>query len=118
MYLPITCDHYLTENAQRIQADRKKASIEAALKEAFGLQEISPGATQMGRFVEVDFSKLVATLVRDAEAAMERQATSEAADYMQAYYRVSDSPSLSLSQIPLRMARIIVYLPLLICLAL
>ena len=88
---PITYNHYLTETVQKIQAQRKKADIESALKQAFGLETITPVATRVDKHKEVNFSKLVATLMGDTEADMERHGSSAAVDYMQAYYKVSAS---------------------------
>ncbi|KAH8906407.1 hypothetical protein BR93DRAFT_750456 [Coniochaeta sp. PMI_546] len=86
---PITYNHYLTENVQKIQAQRKKAGIEDALKQTFGVQDIAPGATRLDKHITVNFSRLVATLMGDTEADMERHASSVAVDYMQAYYKVA-----------------------------
>ncbi|OIW28148.1 hypothetical protein CONLIGDRAFT_600580 [Coniochaeta ligniaria NRRL 30616] len=86
---PITYNHYLTENVQKIQAQRRKAGIEDALKQAFGIEKL--GRTRLAdiKNEKVDFSVLVTTLMGDTEADMERYASSVAVDYMQAYYKVA-----------------------------
>jgi GTP-binding protein EngB required for normal cell division len=86
---PITYNHYLTENVQKIQAQRKRAGIQAALRQAFGLQRITNATVQLAQTKEINFSTLVEALVGETEADMERYASTAAVDYMQAYYQVS-----------------------------
>lgn len=85
---PITYNHYLTENVQKIQAKRRKINVEDAVKKAFGLKDIATGQTRFDK-ITFDLPRLVDNLMGDTEADMERHASSMAVDYMQAYYRVS-----------------------------
>lgn len=50
---PLTYNHYLTETVQKIQAKRQKARIEEALKQSFGLDEISDFVTRAPRSVDL-----------------------------------------------------------------
>ncbi|KAB5578147.1 P-loop containing nucleoside triphosphate hydrolase protein [Coniochaeta sp. 2T2.1] len=85
---PITYNHYLTENVQKIRAQRKKDGIEDTLKQVFGVREIASGV-RLEKDMSINLSKIVALLMGDTEADMERHASSVAVDYMQAYYRVA-----------------------------
>ena len=75
---PITYNHYLTDNVQKAQAERRRRSIQETLN---GFGDDDRGYR--------DLSKLLPLLEKRSEADMERYASDLAVDYMQAYYKVS-----------------------------
>jgi hypothetical protein len=81
---PITYNHYLTDNVQKAQSDRRRRSFENALKEVIGIPNIEEG----GSYRAVPF-KLLTQLEQRTEVDMERYASDLAVDYMQAYYKVN-----------------------------
>jgi len=81
---PITYNHYLTDNVQKAQSDRRRRSFEKTLKEFFGSDII-----EMASQYRVVPSKLLTLLEQRTEVAMEHYASDLAVDYMQAYYKVS-----------------------------
>lgn len=86
---PITYNHYLTDNVQRAQSNRRRQSLEETLKEAFGISSLD------GQFKQtVVPAKLLALLEQRTEVDMERYASNLAVDYMQAYYKESESRAL------------------------
>lgn len=81
---PCTYNHYLTDNVQKAQSDRRRHSFEKALKEFIGV-----GSIEEGREYRVNPFRLLTLLERRTEVDMERYASDLAVDYMQAYYKVS-----------------------------
>lgn len=81
---PITYNHYLTDNVQKAQSDRRRRSFERTLKEFIGI-----GSIEEGREYRVAPFKLLTLLEQHTENDMERYASDLAVDYMQAYYKVS-----------------------------
>lgn len=83
---PITYNHYLTDQVQKAQADRRRRLLQQKL----GEHSIKM-ADYRGTFerVEMDIDPLLDILVDQTEADMELHATSLAVDYMNAYYKVS-----------------------------
>jgi len=81
---PITYNHYLTDNVQKGQSDRRRRSFEKTLKEFFG-----SGNIEVVREYRVAPSKLLTLLEQRTEVDMEHYASDLAVDYMQAYYKVS-----------------------------
>jgi hypothetical protein len=80
---PITYNHYLTDNVQKAQADRRRRSFEKTLKESFGINSVD--AYERG----VVPSTLLVQLEQRTQVDMEHYASDLAIDYMQAYYKVS-----------------------------
>ena len=80
---PITYNHYLTENVERIQADRRRRSLEHTLQEQQGTKRLEDGYKH-----NFNLPELVSLLEKRTEANMEHYASDLAADYMQAYYKV------------------------------
>lgn len=78
---PITYNHYLTETVQKAQARRTKIAMEKEIQHFLPLRNnsvrLSPDPTQ-----------LLEALLKHTEADMERYASSLAADYADAYYKV------------------------------
>lgn len=81
---PITYNHYLTDNVQKAQADRRSRSIEKALKDIFGISRI-----EIETPYHISPLKLLKVLDQRTEVDMERYASDIAVDYMEAYYKVS-----------------------------
>lgn len=81
---PITYNHYLTDNVQKAQSDRRRRSFERTLKEFIGI-----GSIEEGREYRVAPFKLLTLLEQHTENDMERYASDLAVDYMQAYSKVS-----------------------------
>ena len=79
---PITYNHYLTENVQKAQAQRRRRQLEQVLRSVFG-PELS-GTYQY----TLDASNLLSHLVERTEADMDRYASYAAIDMMEAYYKV------------------------------
>ena len=81
---PITYNHYLTDNVQKSQSNRRRRSFEKTLKDFIGI-----GSIEEGREHRVVPFKLLTLLEQRTEVDMERYASDLAVDYMQAYYKVS-----------------------------
>jgi GTPase SAR1 family protein len=81
---PITYNHYLTDNVQKAQADRRRRSFERILKKFVGV-----GSIKEGRTYELNPFKLLTLLEEHTEVDMERYASDLAVDYMEAFYKVS-----------------------------
>lgn len=80
---PITYNHYLTENIQKAQAQRRRAQLERVLKGVFG-NDVRSGT----RDYYLDVNNLLSRLVESTEADMDRYASYAAIDMMEAYYKV------------------------------
>ena len=80
---PITYNHYLTENVQKAQSDRRRRLFEKSLRELFGSASVNENAAHVVRP-----SKLLRLQERRTEADMESFASELAVDYMEAYYKV------------------------------
>lgn len=84
---PITYNHYLTDQVQKAQSDRRRKAFEAVMKKQFGDQcfNISTHSPNMGSVL----TRLLDAMVGSHDVDMEVHAASLAADYMQAYYKAS-----------------------------
>ncbi|KAM0817351.1 hypothetical protein AB5N19_03156 [Seiridium cardinale] len=82
---PITYNHYLTENVQKIQAARYERKIEAALYQAI------PNINVKGGFqsVVMDPRLLLNSITSMTEPDMDNSACEQATDMMEAYYKVA-----------------------------
>ncbi|KAK3081396.1 hypothetical protein LTS18_007100, partial [Coniosporium uncinatum] len=83
---PITYNHYLTDNVQKVQADRSGRELEKALKE-FINREWDIGAYDYK--LSLNLAKLMSRLAQRTEPDMERYASDLAVDYVEAYYKVT-----------------------------
>jgi GTP-binding protein EngB required for normal cell division len=81
---PITYNHYLTDNVQKMQADRRMRGIKKTLEQFFGDDYTNLGTVKLSVNVE-NLTKLLAT---KTEADMNNYASSTATDFMEAYYKV------------------------------
>jgi GTP-binding protein EngB required for normal cell division len=81
---PITYNHYLTDNVQKAQSERRRRSLENALKEVIGVPSIKEGDSH-----RVVTFNLLTKLEQRSEVDMELHASDLAVDYMQAYYEVN-----------------------------
>lgn len=84
-YHPITYNHYLTENVQKAQDQRRTRGIKKSLEEVLGADYTNSGRVKLG----IDVSTLLSVLVSKTEADMNNYASSTATDFMEAYYKVS-----------------------------
>ncbi|CAK7235005.1 hypothetical protein SBRCBS47491_009143 [Sporothrix bragantina] len=75
---PITYNHYLTENVQKIRNERLKTRVRAVVDGYVGHTFTRDDAVNVANF-----------FVTDGEADMMRLAASDAIDYMEAYYKVA-----------------------------
>jgi GTP-binding protein EngB required for normal cell division len=82
---PITYNHYLTENVQKAQGRRRARELRGSLEKVFGGDYTGAGQININLNVDV----LIDTLVTKTEADMNNYASSTAADFMEAYYKVS-----------------------------
>lgn len=85
---PITYNHYLTDNVQKAQSDRRQRSLEKTLKEFFTFDSIEERYRY--DFVPATFLTFLKQSTKDD---MERYASNLAVDYMQAYYKVNSRRS-------------------------
>ncbi|KAI1210261.1 P-loop containing nucleoside triphosphate hydrolase protein [Annulohypoxylon truncatum] len=76
---PITYNHYLTENVHKIRIGRVRKRLELGLNES--------GITSKKCPTNID--TVLDTLVKHTEADMETSASSDAIDWMEAYYQVA-----------------------------
>lgn len=83
---PITYNHYLTDNVQKAQSERRRRRFEAAWKGFFGTED--PKAPQY----HVYPLQLMKVLEERTEVDMDCYASELTVDYMQAYYKVSSCP--------------------------
>ena len=77
---PITYNHYLISNVQKVQADRRRRVLDASLRSHFGQGEV---------IYPEDVGKVIKVLQEREEVDMGSYASQLAVDYMQAYYKVS-----------------------------
>jgi hypothetical protein len=84
---PITYNHYLTDNVQKMQADRRMRGIKKTLEQFFGDDYTNLGTVKLSINVE-SLTKLIA---KKTEADMDNYASSTATDFMEAYYKVQSS---------------------------
>ncbi|KAH6632202.1 P-loop containing nucleoside triphosphate hydrolase protein [Chaetomium tenue] len=82
---PITYNHYLTDNVQKAQAQRRRDQMEARLKSFFRSSQISTG-TMSHAF---DMQALLNNLATDTEPDMDTYSCTMAVDTMEAYYKVA-----------------------------
>lgn len=83
---PITYNHYLTDNIQKLRAERQAALLSQRLDQFFGTHTPS-GRTRCENH-SFDVKSLLQTLAPSSVADMDRYACSEATDVMRAYYKV------------------------------
>lgn len=80
---PITYNHYLTATVQKVQEKRYLNAIETALRSSGGPQHA-------GHYnFNIDYGRMARAVAQHTERDMERVASSQAVDYMEAYYKVS-----------------------------
>ena len=84
---PITYNHYLTDQVQEAQSERRRRTYSAKMREAYGAKCFD--VNQQMYISAGTQTTLLDALVESHETDMERHAASSAADYMQAYYKVS-----------------------------
>lgn len=90
---PITYNHYLTDQVQKIQSERRKKEFKNKFMSQLDLTSgaLSNDASDVIRLNTKYLANLLDALADNTEADMERQAASLAIDYMQAYYKVSET---------------------------
>lgn len=88
---PITYNHYFTETVQKARETRLRNRFKETLKGFFGRGY--PAHESSLTAMQFRMDDLIEALATQTEANMERFACSEAIDYMQAYYKVSDFPA-------------------------
>jgi len=81
---PITYNHYLTDNVQKAQADRRRRGLEVVLQDFLGVSRIKDEAKYVAPL------QLLKGLEQRIEVDMEWHASDIATDYMEAYYKVSE----------------------------
>jgi len=84
---PITYNHYLTENIQRLRAERQTALMSRKLDHFFDTDSTLGRTWCENR--SFDVKSLLQTLTQSSIADMDRYACSEATDVMRAYYKAS-----------------------------
>ena len=82
---PITYNHYLTDNVQKAQSDRRRRGLKKTLQEFFGADNCENEL----EYIRVAPLKLLTLLEQRTEVDMEHYASELTVDYMQAYYKVS-----------------------------
>lgn len=78
---PITYNHYLTENVQKAQSQRRRQQLKRVLQGIFGQKLLR-------QEYDLDVNSLLSQLVETTEADMDRYASYAAIDVMEAYYKV------------------------------
>ena len=81
---PITYNHYLTDNVQKVQAKRHRQELEKRLS---GFLQSKTQPTDLVR--SFDMKALLDTLLSGMEPDMDKYSCSMATDMMQAYYKAS-----------------------------
>jgi GTP-binding protein EngB required for normal cell division len=81
---PITYNHYLTDNVQKAQAERRIREIKSTLEQFLGEDYTSLGTVK----ISINIERLINLLVAKTEADMNNYASSTATDFMEAYYQV------------------------------
>jgi hypothetical protein len=82
---PITYNHYLIENVQKAQSERRRRSLEETLKKFFNSENLQRECTHS--MLPINLLTLLETRT---EVDMELHASNLAVDFMQAYYKVSE----------------------------
>jgi GTP-binding protein EngB required for normal cell division len=85
---PITYNHYLTDNVQKAQAERRRHQMENRLKSFFNSDRIPTGVANH----KFDMHSLLNDLATNTEPDMDTYSCTMAVDTMEAYYKVR-SPS-------------------------
>jgi GTP-binding protein EngB required for normal cell division len=80
---PITYNHYLTDNVQKAQSERRKRTFETILKKVVGIDVFRESQKH-----SIAPQSLLNMLENQTEVDMETYASDLAIDYMQAYYKV------------------------------
>jgi hypothetical protein len=83
---PITYNHYLTDNVEKAQEDRRCKKLSKAFEQLVG-----PDNFKKGKTVEIDPYQLFNNVKRRTQVDMQLYAGELATDYMEAYYKVSRS---------------------------
>jgi len=81
---PITYNHYLTDNVQKAQAERRRRQMEQRLKNFFNSDRIPSGVANH----KFDMHSLLDDLATHTEPDMDTYSCSMATDTMEAYYKV------------------------------
>ncbi|EAQ87695.1 hypothetical protein CHGG_04314 [Chaetomium globosum CBS 148.51] len=85
---PITYNHYLTENVQKAQAQRRRHQMEARLKSFFSSSQIPASMTSH----TFNMRSLLNDLTTNTEPDMDTYSCTMAVDTMEAYYKVRSPP--------------------------
>lgn len=80
---PITYNHYLTTTVQEVQKQRYLKSVEAALRTSDAIRK------ENRHISKINYSSLARSVAQYTEQDMERVASLQAVDYMEAYYKVT-----------------------------
>ncbi|KAG7287492.1 hypothetical protein NEMBOFW57_007004 [Staphylotrichum longicolle] len=80
---PITYNHYLTDNVQKAQSDRRRRQMEQRLKNFFNSDRIPSGVANH----KFDMQSLLDDLATHTEPDMDTYSCSMATDTMEAYYK-------------------------------
>lgn len=81
---PITYNHYLTDNVQKAQDERRAKGIRKSLKKVLGRDYTDAGIID----IRINVNTLINALVANTESDMNTYASSTATDFMEAYYKV------------------------------
>jgi GTP-binding protein EngB required for normal cell division len=81
---PITYNHYLTDNVQKAQDERRTREIKKTLEQFLGDDYTNLGTVKLS----INVDRLINLLVARTEAIMDNYASSTATDFMEAYYKV------------------------------
>ncbi|KAI1559769.1 CDC6 Cdc6-related protein AAA superfamily ATPase [Pyrenophora tritici-repentis] len=94
---PITYNHYLTENVQKLQSKRQAQEIKRSLEQILGRDYTAVGVVN----IPINVNTLINTLLSKTEVDMSNYASSTATDFMEAYYKGStvDIPSVAMKKI-------------------
>jgi hypothetical protein len=84
---PITYNHYLTDNVQKAQTQRRKKALREVLRTHLG-ESVLQGKEDSCNF---DVTALISSLEEREEVDMDRFAANSAIDMMEAYYKVSQN---------------------------
>ena len=94
---PITFNHYLTENIQKVQQARNEKRLQQTLESHFGGlgsvwtesdSSVSKDSSSKRRKIELNRAKLFTDLLSDTQPDMGKYAATTAVDTMEAYYKV------------------------------
>lgn len=83
---PITYNHYLTDQVQKVQSERRKKTVQSIMMEHYGEECFTAAEFYTSTSIN---GRLLDAIVQSHEADMEIHAASLAVDYMQAYYKAS-----------------------------